>query len=95
MIIMVDKFKDITEEEIDTFLDEFMKANFNTDDKDDDNEWCSSMNPGSMYGTMSFDWNTKKCPRCKSEMKEKDATSFNGDKFKVWKCSNSKCGYCE
>jgi isopentenyldiphosphate isomerase len=92
---MVDKFKDITEEEIDTFLEEFMKANFNIDDdKDSDYEWCCT-DPGSLYGQMSFDWNTKKCPRCKSEMEQKDATSFNGDKFKVWKCSNPKCGYCE
>jgi hypothetical protein len=87
---MADKFIDITEEEINNFVEEFMKENFK-EDKDDENEWCSSMG-GSMY---MFDWEKKPCPRCKSETKKKTTTSFNGDKYEVWKCSNPKCGYCE
>ena len=87
------KFKDMTDEELQKMVDDFMTANFADEDDDGDYKddgWCFSKSTSS-----TSTWGDRLCPKCKIKMIKKETESFNGDKFSVWKCTNPKCGYCE
>jgi hypothetical protein len=76
-------FKNLTDEEIDEFVNDFMHVNFG-------DEWED--NPGF---SLICPIDSKLCPKCQSKLDKKKSTSFNGDTFDVFKCTNSQCGYCE
>jgi hypothetical protein len=73
-------FQNLSDDDINEFVDEFIKVNFGNDDDDD---------PGSYLFSPEF----KLCPKCKLKLEKKTSISFNGDVFDVLKCT--KCGYCE
>ena len=83
----------LTDEEIQNMLDEFMKVNFEDGDEDEDG-WCCSKGASNCSSGCSSGCDSKICPKCSHKMGKTTSVSFNGDKFDVYKCSNTKCGHC-
>lgn len=73
-------FDDLTEEELQDMMSEFIRINF------DDHSGIPNLN-------CDTSCKCRLCSKCNSNMCKKTSTSFNGEIFDVYKCS--KCGHCE